>query len=30
MKQLGELETPDVNESDSAFFNDPSPPIAMK
>ena len=30
MKQLGELETPDVNEADSAFFNDPSPPIAMK
>ena len=30
MKQLGELETPDVNESDSDFFNDPSPPIAVK
>jgi hydrogenase expression/formation protein HypC len=25
MKQLGELETPDVNESDFAFLNDPSP-----
>jgi hydrogenase expression/formation protein HypC len=30
MEQLGELEAPDVNESDSAFFNDHSPPAAVK
>src|SRR5262245_18476496 len=30
MKQLGELETPEVSEADSAFFNDPSPWVAAK